>query len=110
MARNRGRQNVASQREGDRSSNRFSRGMRVGSAVVILALIAGFAWTIVRQQLKPAEGLAERPSLPPTESPSKGGYTDVDLRAAVNQLFFSINPSLPDNKYLPQFAKRSSFG
>src|SRR5882762_303327 len=104
MARNRGRQNLASQREGGRSSKRFSRGMRVGSAAVILALIAIFAWTIVRHQFKPAEGLADRPSLPPTASQSKGGYTDVDLSAAVNQLFSSVSASLPENKYFPEFA------
>jgi hypothetical protein len=79
--------------------------MRVGSAAVILALIAVFAWTIVQHQLKPAEGLADRPSLPPTESQSKGGYTDVDLSTAVTQLFSSVSPSLPENKYFPQFAK-----
>ena len=110
MARNRERQKVTSQREGGRSSNRFSRRMRVGSAAAILALIGVFAWTIVRQQSKSAEvdrpfGLADRPSLPPTESQSKGGYTDVDLSAAVNQLFSSVNPALPENKYFPQFAK-----
>jgi hypothetical protein len=84
--------------------------MRVFSAAVILVLIGVVAWTIVRQQSKPAEvdhplGLADRPYLPPTESQSKGGYTDVDLSAAVNQLFSSVNPSLPENMYLPQFVK-----
>jgi len=79
--------------------------MRVGSAAVMLVLIGLFAWTIVRQQSKPAEGLADRPSLPPTESQSKENYTDVDLSAAVNQLFSSVNPSLPENWYFPQFAK-----
>ena len=105
MARNRERQKVTSPRQGGRSSNRFSRRMRVGSAAVILVLIGLSAWTIVRQQSKPAEGLADRPSLPPTESRSNGGRTDVDLSVAVNQLFSSVNPSLPENKYFPQFAK-----
>lgn len=105
MARNRERQKVRSQREGGRSSNRFSRRMRVGSAAVILVLIAAFAWTIVRQQLKAAEGLADRPSLSPTESQSEGGYADVDLSATVNQLFSSVDPSLPENQYFPQFVK-----
>ena len=77
---------------------------------MILVLIGLFAWAIVRQQSKSAEvdrpfGLADRPSLPPTESQSRGGYTDVDLSAAVNQLFSSVNPSLPENKYFPQFVK-----
>jgi hypothetical protein len=105
MARNRERQKITSQREGGRLSNRFSRPKRVGSAAVILVLIGLFAWTIVRQQSKPAEGLADRPSLPPTESQSNDSYTDVDLSAAVNQLFSSLSPSLPENKYFPQFAK-----
>ena len=105
MARNRERQKITSQREGGRLSNRFSRRLCVGSAAVILILIGLFAWTIVRQQSKPAEGLADRPSLPPTESQSKESYTDVDLSAAANQLFSSVSPSLPENKYFPQFAK-----
>jgi len=29
----------------------------------------------------------------------------VDLSVAVNQLFSSIDPSLPENQYFPQFAK-----
>src|SRR5437899_2926969 len=53
MARNRGRQKITSQREGGRSSSRVSRGMRVGSAAMILVLIGLFAWTIVRHQSKP---------------------------------------------------------
>jgi hypothetical protein len=105
MPINRERQKITSQREGGRLSNRFSRHMRVGSAAVMLVLIGLFAWTIVRQQSKPAEGLADRPSLPPTESQSKESYTGVDLSVAVNQLFFSVNPSLPENTYFPQFAK-----
>jgi len=110
MARDRERQKITSQREGGRLSNRFSRHIRVGSAAVILVLIGLFAWTIVRQQSKQAEvdrpvGLADRPSLPPSESQSKESYTDVDLSAAVNQLFSSVSPSLPENKYFPQFAK-----
>ena len=104
MARSRERK-VTSQREGGRSSNRFSRRMRVLSAAAILLLIGLFAWTIVRQQSKPAEGLADRPSLPPTESQSNGGHTDVDLSTVVNQLFSSVSPSLPENEYFPQFAK-----
>ena len=71
MARNRERQKITSPREGGRLSNRFSIHMRVGSAAVMLVLIGLFACTIVRQQSKPAEGLADRPSLPPTESQSK---------------------------------------
>jgi hypothetical protein len=105
MARNRERQKITSQREGGRLSNRFSRHMRVGSAAVILVFIGLFAWTIVRQQSKPTEGLADRPSLPPTESQSNGGHTDVDLSRVVNQLFSSVSPSLPENEYFPQFAK-----
>ena len=105
MARNRERQKITSPREGGRLSNRFSIHMRVGSAAVMLVLIGLFACTIVRQQSKPAEGLADRPSLPPTESQSKKKYTDVDLSAAVNQLFSSVNPSLPESRYFPQFAK-----
>jgi len=103
MARNRGRQ--ASQRQGGRSSNPFSTGKRVGSATVILAFMGLFVWTIVRKQSKPAEGLADHPSLPPIESQSKGSYADVDLSAAVNQLFSSVDPSLPENQYFPRFAK-----
>ncbi len=105
MARNQERQKGRSQREGARSSNRFSRRMRVGSATVILVLIGLFAWTIVRQQSKQAESLADRPSLPPTESQSNKGHTDVDLSTVVNQLFSSVSPSLPENEYFPQFAK-----
>ena len=110
MARNRERQKVTSQRDGGRSSNRFSRRMRVGSAAVILVLIGVLAWTIVRQRSKPAEvdrpfSLTDRPSLPPTESQSKGDSADVDLSAAVNQLFSAVNPLLPENQYFPQFAK-----
>ena len=105
MARNQERQKGRSQRESARSSNRFSRRMRVGSATVILVLVGLFAWTIVRQQSKPAEGLADRPSLPPTESQSNEGHTDVDLSTVVNQLFSSVSPSLPENEYFPQFAK-----
>jgi len=93
------------QREGGRSSNRFPKRMRVGSAEVILVLIGLFAWTIVRRQSKPAEGLADRLSLPPTESQSNGGHTDVDLNTVVNQLLSSVSPSLPENEYFPQFAK-----
>ena len=105
MAKNQKRQKVTSQREGDRSSNRFGRRTHVFSAAVILILIAIVAWTIIRQQ-RPL-GLGDRPSLSlsPAESQSKEGYTDVDLSAAVNQLFSSVNPSLPDNLYFPQFAK-----
>ena len=105
MARNRRRQKITSQREGGRSSNRFSRGVRVGSAAMILVLIGLFSWTIVRHQSKRAEGLADRHSLPPNESQSNGEHTDVNLSAAVNQLFSSVDPSLPENQYFPQFTK-----
>lgn len=33
------------------------------------------------------------------------GYADAEVNAAVNQLFASINPSLPENQYFTQFAK-----
>src|SRR5712691_4405750 len=105
MARNRERQKIRSQSEGGRLSNRFSTRLRVGSAAVILVLIGLFAWTIVRQQSKPAESLADRPALPPTESQSNEGHTDVDLSTVVNQLFSSVSPTLPENEYFPQFAK-----
>lgn len=36
---------------------------------------------------------------------SNGTYTDAVVNAAVNQLFASINPSLSENQYFPQFAK-----
>src|SRR5206468_6214610 len=102
-------------REGGRLSNRFSRHIRVGSATVILVLIGLFAWTIVRQQSKQAEvnrpvGLADRPSLPPTESQSKESYTDVDLSAAVNQLFSSVSPSLPENSIFLSLPRKSFCG
>ncbi len=109
MVKNRARQKITSQREGGRLSNRFSTRMRVGSAALIVVLIGVFVWTIVRQRSKPADvdrpfGLTDRPSLPPTESRSKGS-TNVDLSAAVNQLFSAVNPLLPENQYFPQFAK-----
>jgi len=42
---------------------------------MILVLIGLFAWTIVRHQSKPTEGLADRHSLPPSESQSNGGHS-----------------------------------
>jgi hypothetical protein len=72
---------------------------------MILVLIGLFSWTIVRHQSKRAEGLADRHSLPPNESQSNGEHTDVNLSAAVNQLFSSVDPSLPENQYFPQFTK-----
>ena len=77
---------------------------------MILALIGLSAWIILQQQSKRAEvdrslGLGDRPSLAPTESPANEGETNVDLSVAVNQLFSSLDPSNPENQYLPQFAK-----
>jgi len=108
--RNPKRRTVTSTREGGRSSNRFSRRMLARSVIVILALIGLFAWTILRQQSRPSEvdtslSSADRPSLPPTESRANGGDTNVDLSVAVNQLFSSLDPSRPENQYLPEFAK-----
>ncbi len=47
----------------------------------------------------------ERPSAPETVPRVSEGPSDADLNAAVNQLFRSVNPSLPENQYFTQFAK-----
>lgn len=47
----------------------------------------------------------ERPSAFETAPQVSERYTDDDLNAAVNQLFRSVNPSLPENQYFTQFAK-----
>src|SRR5712692_3413428 len=47
----------------------------------------------------------ERLSAPETASQLSERHTDDDLRAAVNQLFRSVNPSLPENQYFTQFVK-----
>jgi len=45
------------------------------------------------------------PSAPETARQVNEGPSDADLNAAVNQLFRSVNPSLPENQYFTQFAK-----
>jgi hypothetical protein len=47
----------------------------------------------------------ERPLAPETASQLDMRYTDDDLKAAVNQLFQSVNPSLPENQYFTRFMK-----
>jgi len=47
----------------------------------------------------------EWPSAPETAPQLRERPSDADLNAAVNQLFRSVNPSLPENQYFTQFAK-----
>jgi len=58
---------------------------------------------LLRQESKIIK--VERPSAPETRSQLSEGYTEDVLTAAVNQLFLSVNPSLPENQYFTQFAK-----
>lgn len=58
---------------------------------------------LVQQESKVIE--VKRPSAPKTVPHVSEGPSDADLNAAVNQLFRSVNPSLPDNQYFTQFAK-----
>jgi hypothetical protein len=42
----------------------------------------------------------------PSQNQLPSNSADADLRVAVNQLFFSVDPSIPDNWYFPPFAKQ----
>src|SRR5712691_8279101 len=116
MARNQGRRDDMSRRGGRVQSSRISRLGRIAAAALLLILIVGaFGWWAIVREPSPAI-FDERPfsvvgtgSRPAAESQSNGVQIGVDLSAAVNELFFSVNPLLPENQYLPTFAKEKLF-
>ena len=114
MTRQQERKGTKSRAERHRPSARRNgfRGLIVVTAL-ILALIGLTAATLFlrRQTLAADRHLDQAVSGPPlpAQSQSDGIRTDLDLSAVVNQLFASVNPSLPENQYFPQFAKDKLF-
>ena len=79
---------------------------RSGFAVLALLVLGVVGTALVWR------GATGRPSVrpdtksaAPVEPLSDSGYTDAEVNAAVNQLFASVNPSLPENKHFTDFAK-----
>ncbi len=108
MGRERERKRGRSRRERRRRSTRTDWTGTLGLAalgVFAIGLIAGTILTTRRPTLKAdrSPDLSGPVAMPQPQS--DGNLTDSALNAAVNQLFLSLNPSLADNQYFPQFAQ-----
>ena len=80
---------------------------RSGLAAVVLLVLGVMAVAFVRHRtaVQQPVGRADVESSVVVESLSDTRYTDGEVNAAVNQLFASVNPSLPENKHFTDFAK-----
>ncbi len=99
---------VASRRSG--SDRHFGWRARAAFGVLILCGIGLAFLTMFRHRSTPVEdvdlsGMAEHPSSSESTPPSRERMTDAEIRATANQLFWAVNPSLPENQYFSPFGK-----
>src|SRR5229473_1839980 len=108
MGREREHRRVRSRAERRRPSTRWNWPRAVGLAVILL-LIGLIAVTMIPHP--PTIEADPRPDQfrlgAPRELQSQSGdnFTDGALDVAVKQLFSSVDPSLTENQYFPQFAR-----
>lgn len=107
-ARNSARNNGHSRRRTHRRSSRV-RWLTIGCAGAVCVVIGIMVIAIVRRGSNAdANGPSGPPNVGPSlqmQSQSNETYTAAEINAAVNQLFSSVNPSLPDNQYFTEFAR-----
>src|SRR5207249_2227957 len=79
----------------------------VGLAVVVLSLVGLITRTVVQRNSKAESDrrLKSASDAPSSQIQANDTNTGVDLGAVANQLFWSVNPLLPENQYFTQFAK-----
>lgn len=102
------RRRVPSRRQ-ERRSRRVSWLAAVALAAGTLLLVAFFTHRTAPREPKVEtdRGLKSASSRSPVPTqPESTVYTDAEISAAANQLFAAVNPSLPENQYFTQFARR----
>lgn len=108
MVRNSGR-NSGNSRGRRRPPSSRVRMLTTGFAAAVCVVIGIMAITIVRRGSNvDANGPSGQPNVGSSlqiQTPSNETYTDPEINAAVNQLFSSVNPSLPENQYFTEFAR-----
>jgi hypothetical protein len=85
--------------------------IRIGVGITILSGIGLVLLTILQHTSTSHENISvsERVKHSPiteSEPPPGQGLTDGEIRAAANQLFWAVSPSLPENRYFSPFAKQ----
>ena len=97
----------------DTPSSDLHRGWatRIGIGIAILSGIGLVLLTILQHTSTSHENVSvservEHQRIAESEPPPGQGLTDGEIRAAANQLFWALSPSLPENHYFSPFAKQ----